>query len=165
MKYAMAILAVLLPLAAWAETPDMPQARADLKNAEGQGAGTVTLTEGPNGLLADIALNGIAAGWHAVHIHETGDCGADGFTSAGGHASHGEAHGFMVENGMHPGDMPNLWAHADGTVQAQYFLPGLKLAQLLDADGAAVIVHADSDDYRGQPSGNAGERIACGVLK
>ena len=138
-----------------------------MQNRYGKAVGTVDFTQSPNGVLANINLHHLPEGWHAIHIHGKGDCSAVDFTSAEGHAAghHAKGHGFMVAGKAHAGDMPNIWVNEDDHAKVQYFLPKLQLSELLDADGAAVIVHADADDYTSQPSGAAGARIACGVLR
>jgi superoxide dismutase, Cu-Zn family len=169
--------AVSLPLLAVAEKSksmeDWEGTIAMLKNNKGENTGHVIFSEGPNGLLADIVVEKLTPGWHAIHVHETGTCNKADFTDSGPHAAnehaeHCHAHGFLVEGGMHKGDMPNIWAHEDGRARAQAFLHNVTLRgeknALLDEDGAAVIVHAQADDYKSQPSGNAGDRVACGVI-
>jgi Cu-Zn family superoxide dismutase len=90
------------------------------------------------------------------------------FTSAGGHfAPGGTKHGLMAPMGPHAGDLPNAYVAADGTLQLEVLAKGVNLTgdnALLDADGAAIVVHATADDYMTDPAGNAGGRIACGVL-
>lgn len=149
----------------------LSQAIAMVKNREGGELGQVMLIEGPRGTLAKIHLSNIPAGWHAIHLHESGDCSADDFTSASGHAiamdeadHYGKEHGFLSGHVQHAGDMPNIWAGEDGIVKVHYYLEGLALEQVLDEDGASVIVHEGADDYVSQPSGAAGPRIACGVV-
>lgn len=140
-------------------------AKAIVENNNKNPIGHVTLEQGSNGVLASIVVKNISEGWHAIHVHETADCSGEGFKTAGGHAKGAHKHhGFAEGEGMHAGDMPNIWAHKDGTAKAQAFLYGVKLTDLLDEDGAAVIIHAAKDDYKSQPSGAAGPRIACGVL-
>ncbi len=141
-------------------------AKAILKNADYKAIGHVKFEQGSNGVLVGISAQNISEGWHAIHVHEIGDCSGEGFKSTGGHAAgaHSHHHGFMEGKGLHAGDMPNIWAHADGSSKAQAFLHDVKLTDLLDEDGAAVIIHENADDYASQPSGAAGARIACGVI-
>ena len=152
-----------------AQTP--PQAVAVVFNLKGQEIGKAHLTQTAGGLLIDIDLSGIAPGEHAFHIHEIGICdAADGFKSAGGHFNPNQhQHGYMAEHGSHAGDMPNLFAGADGRLRANVLNPNVTLTDgpgnLLDGNGSAIVVHADPDDYTGQPAGNAGIRIACGVIE
>lgn len=150
-------------------TPAPAQAVAVLKNAKGQKVGTVTLTEAPHGVMVKGELMHLSPGPHAIHIHETGKCEAPKFTSAGGHFNPAhKQHGFMVPEGMHAGDLPNLIVPANGQIHFEYFDPNASLSgdnTVFDADGAAVVVHAKADDYKSQPAGDAGDRVACGVIE
>lgn len=140
-------------------------ARAELKDQKGQSVGEVTLTETPHGVLVKGTLSDIPAGEHAIHIHETGKCEAP-FKSAGGHLNPDKKkHGVLAPEGKHAGDLPNLHVDASGKVQFDIFAHGLKLKDVQDQDGAAVVVHASADDYRSDPAGDAGDRIACGVVQ
>ena len=143
-----------------------------LFNNEGAAAGTVTLKQGPNGLLMVVEATGLTPGWHGIHLHETGQCEA-AFTSAGAHINHPEAkapHGLMNADGPDNGDLPNIYAHADGTAKAEIFTTRARLSgdgsaqDLLDNDGSAIIIHANADDHSSQPIGGAGARVACGAI-
>jgi Cu-Zn family superoxide dismutase len=139
-------------------------ARAELKDQKGQTVGQVTLTETPHGVLVTGTLSNLPPGDHAIHIHEAGKCEAP-FTTAGGHLNPDKKkHGVLVAEGKHEGDLPNLHVAADGKVQFDHFAHGLNMKDLQDADGAAVVVHASADDYKTDPAGNAGDRIACGAV-
>lgn len=139
-------------------------ARSDIQDREGNSVGDVTVEATASGrVVLKINLNSLPDGTHGVHIHETGDCSAEDFTSAGGHLAHDASHGVGSEAGPHPGDLPNLTVHDDGAAQVEYFSADLNIdGDLLDEDGAAFIVHSEADDYQSQPSGAAGDRIACG---
>lgn len=142
------------------------QAAAVLKSADGSERGSVTLSDTPSGALHVILhLSSLPDGPRAVHIHETGKCEGPSFESAGGHLSGGKSHGALHPEGMHLGDMPNIDVADGGAVNQELFLDGVKLADVMDDDGGAFIVHAGADDYVSQPSGNAGDRIACGVFE
>ncbi|EAR50852.1 superoxide dismutase (Cu/Zn) [Oceanicola granulosus HTCC2516] len=138
----------------------------EVMDRDGNAVGTVSVEDTASGrALVTLDLNGLPEGMHAVHLHETGDCSADDFSSAGGHIAGDNAHGVLAEGGPHPGDMPNLEIDADGTAWAEVFLSDLDVGtHLTDEDGAAFIVHAGTDDYESQPSGDAGDRIACAEL-
>ena len=144
---------------------------ARVQNAEGEEIGTVEFTATASGALHVVwMLEGLPEGVRGVHVHETGDCSAADFSSAGGHLAGSREHGVLVEGGPHPGDFPNAHVGADGMLAAEYFNDLLTLESegegaMLDADGAAVIVHAGADDYESQPSGDAGDRLACGVVE
>lgn len=147
-----------------------PGATAELKNREGQTIGRARLTATPNGVLVRVNLDKASAGEHAFHIHQTGKCEAPAFTSAGGHFNPGnKAHGFMDAKGPHAGDLPNIHVGTGGSLAFEYLAHGVTLGSdakgLLDADGAAIVIHAKPDDYRTDPAGAAGDRIACGVVQ
>lgn len=144
-------------------------AGAVLSAADGSRKGEALVREEADGLHVFVKAQGLTAGLHAVHVHTTGVCTPPDFTSAGGHWNPtGHKHGKDNPQGMHMGDMPNMLIGADGTGEMEYVIPGARLASgnsaLLDADGAAVVIHAQADDNRTDPAGNAGGRIACGVL-
>jgi Cu-Zn family superoxide dismutase len=144
------------------------QASAVLKNAQGNEVGKATLTSTPSGVLINLDLTAIPAGEHALHIHAVGKCEPSDFKSAGPHFNPDETkHGIMNPQGPHAGDMPNLHVGADGKIQVEVLNPTVTLSAesaLLDEDGAAIVVHAAADDYKTDPAGNAGDRIACGVI-
>ena len=148
-----------------------PTARANFINAQGQPVGKATLTQTPNGVLISAELAGLPPGEHAFHIHEVGQCDpATAFDSAKGHYDpRGHKHGFTVEGGPHAGDMPNQFVGQDGKLRLDAFNPNVTLgsgqATVFDQDGSALVIHANADDYRSQPSGNAGGRIACAVIE
>jgi len=144
-------------------------ATAVLKNASGQEIGSANLIETPQGVLINLSVKGLPAGEHAFHIHAVGKCEPP-FTSAGGHFNPaGKKHGLLAAAGHHAGDMPNLHVPQSGDLTVEVFDADVTLAQgkpnsLFDADGSSVVIHADSDDYMTDPAGNAGGRIACGVI-
>ncbi|WP_200382348.1 superoxide dismutase family protein [Thiococcus pfennigii] len=140
-------------------------AGATLRDPDGNQVGTVSLRETPNGLLLHARLVGLPPGTHAFHLHETGVCEPP-FKSAGGHFNPDDsAHGFLVEDGPHAGDMPNIHVPDGGTLEFEVLTLAAALKpDLLDDDGAAVVIHEGADDYESQPSGAAGPRIACGVI-
>ena len=151
---------------AFAEAHTAPMT-ATVSLADGTEAGTVTLTPTASGvMLVEIDLSGLpAGGTHGVHIHETGDCSTEDFSSAGGHLAGDREHGFEVEGGPHPGDLPNTAVSADGTMQVTHANGYLTMDLVADEDGSAFIVHSGTDDYESQPSGDAGSRLACGVFE
>ncbi len=156
---------------------DLPQtaseitgATAELRNASGQTVGTASAAPASGGLRIDLTATSLPAGVHAVHVHNVGSCTAPGFESAGPHWNPtGQQHGTENPAGPHKGDLPNMTVAADGRGSLSYTIPAAMLtggmAAMLDADGAAVVVHAGGDDYRTDPSGNSGGRIACGVFR
>lgn len=145
-------------------------ASATLKNAQGQTVGTATLQDTPNGVLIKADLIDVPPGPHAFHIHTTGKCEPPGFTSAGGHfAPGGTRHGLLAHAMPHAGDLPNIHVGPDGKLKFEVLAEGVTLGpgptSLLDADGSALVLHATADDYVTDPAGNAGGRIACGVIE
>jgi superoxide dismutase, Cu-Zn family len=146
-------------------------ARAVFMDRNGKTLGTATLIDTPNGVIISAELSNLPPGVHGFHIHQTGRCDpTTGFDSAGGHYDpRGAMHGFAIEGGPHAGDMPNQTVEQGGTLKAEVFNSYVRFnsgdAPLLDQDGSALVVHATADDYRSQPSGNAGDRLACGVIQ
>ena len=139
-------------------------ASAMLRDAQGNDKGRVTIASSGGALRLTLAGRALTPGTLAFHVHAVGRCDAPDFTSAGPHWNPmTKQHGRDNPMGAHAGDMPNLVVASDGRTLASADLEGT-LAQLLDVDGASVIVHAQPDDYRTDPAGNAGARVACGVL-
>src|SRR4029453_3637560 len=140
-----------------------------LKDASGKDVGRVELLQTPHGVLLKMSLRGVPPGERAFHIHAVGKCEAP-FTSAGPHfnpANH--KHGMEAKEGSHAGDMPNLHIPASGELIGEMANPMISLVKgppksLFYADGSAIIIHAAADDYKTDPTGNAGDRIACGVV-
>lgn len=144
-------------------------ARAALVGADQTEYGEVIVAQGENGLLVNIVAKGMSPGPHGVHIHETGKCEGPDFKSAGGHWNPAaKQHGFDNPQGAHAGDFFNLDIGADGTGALEAVVTGAKLSggdnALLDADGAAFVVHEGPDDLTTDPSGESGGRLACGVF-
>jgi Cu-Zn family superoxide dismutase len=150
-------------------TGDRTTASAQLQDARGAIKARATAEQAGDAVRIRLDASGMPAGTYAAHVHTTGACAAPDFTSAGPHWNPtGAQHGKDNPAGMHKGDLPNLEVRTDGRGRLEYLIEGATLAggsaPLLDADGAAVVVHAQLDDHRTDPSGNAGARIACGVL-
>ncbi len=152
----------------------MPAAAADLATAQlkdrsGKAIGDVDLTQTPGGVLLRVSVKGLAPGEHAFHIHAVGKCEAP-FDSAGGHFNPGShKHGIVAGPG-HAGDMPNLHVPQSGDLMVEVLNTAITLEKgkpnsVFDADGSALVIHAKADDYRSDPAGNAGDRIACGVVQ
>lgn len=155
--------------AGMAATTKGPAAHANLVGADGSARGMAHVTASANGLDVHVEATGVPAGVHGIHIHTVGRCDGPDFQTAGGHWNPtSRAHGTENPQGAHSGDLPNITIGADGRGMLHFSVPGATLegqgASLLDADGAAVVIHANADDYRTDPSGNSGGRIACGVL-
>lgn len=146
--------------------------QASIINGQGAEIGKATLTQGATGLLIKVEAAGLTPGWHGIHIHATGQCAAP-FTSAGAHINHTDPktpHGLLNAQGPDDGDLPNLYAAADGSAHGEFFTTKARISQdgpgqwLWDADGSALVIHANPDDHNSQPIGGAGDRVACAVL-
>jgi len=159
------LLLASLALPAAAQT-----ARANLKDANGKDVGSATLTQTPGGVLIALTVKGLPAGEHAFHVHAVGKCEPP-FTSAGGHFNPGnKKHGLMAAEGHHAGDMPNLHIPPSGELMVEVMNSDITLDKgkpnsVFDADGSALVIHANKDDYKTDPTGEAGGRIACGVVE
>jgi Cu-Zn family superoxide dismutase len=163
-----AIISVFLLFAA---TSSLAQEAASAKFADESGAsiGEATLITTPAGILIDVNVKGLPAGkWVAFHVHETGTCDAMAhFDTAGGHFNpKGAQHGFLAPDGPHAGDMPNQLVNVEGALRTQV----LNAMVTLDGGpnsirGRALMIHAGEDDYKSQPAGNAGARLACAVIE
>ena len=137
----------------------------------GDGAllGSVMVSEDPSGLVMNVSAIAMPAGVHGIHLHEKGLCEGPKFASAGAHWNPGaKQHGRDNPAGAHAGDLANLTVAADGSAKVSIPVAGAKMASgammLADADGTALVIHAKPDDYKTDPSGDSGDRIACAVL-
>jgi Cu-Zn family superoxide dismutase len=144
-------------------------AKAALKDAQGKDVGAVDLTQTPAGVLLRLSVKGLPAGEHAFHVHAVGKCEPP-FTSAGGHFNPGsKKHGMQAAEGYHAGDMPNLHIPASGELVIEVLNAAITLDKgkpnsVYQSGGTAVVIHAGKDDYKSDPAGDAGARIACGVI-
>jgi superoxide dismutase, Cu-Zn family len=146
------------------------EARTVLLNAQGDTVGTATLREVGETVRISVAVSGLPPGEKGIHIHQVGSCEPPSFESAGGHfAPQSRQHGFDNPAGPHAGDLRNLNVGADGTTRQELTTDLVTLRDgpnsLFDADGSALVIHAGPDDYRTDPSGQSGDRIACGVIR
>lgn len=142
--------------------------RANLIQSNGEPAGTARLIAVDGKVSLSLALAGLPPGTHGFHLHTTGTCTGPDFKSAGGHLNpHGKQHGTENPAGSHLGDLPNLVVGNDGGITLSIPLEGTRselMSSLFDADGTAIVIHDKPDDYKTDPAGNAGGRIACGEL-
>ena len=137
-----------------------------LVNAGGQSIGSVRAWQTAGGVTFRIEATGLPHGVHGLHVHAVGRCDPPDFKTAGAHWNPaGRQHGMNNPAGPHAGDLPNVEVAANGVLGATVTLPGASMATLIDADGAALVLHASADDYVTDPSGNSGARIACAVLQ
>ncbi len=143
-------------------------ARAPMIDTTGRSVGTVMLMDEGMQRVMRVNLSGIAPGTHGFHLHTTGTCTTPDFQSAGGHLNPtNNEHGSLNPQGKHLGDLPNIEVNANGSVTTEVAIDHSRdalMTALFDNDGTAVMVHSGADDYRTNPSGDAGSRIACGVL-
>jgi len=139
-----------------------------LRTANGKDAGTVSVREENGGVVLTVAARNLPAGKHGMHIHSVGKCEGPKFESAGAHWNPDEKqHGSQSPKGSHAGDLANLDIAPAGSGGTTITLPAALrtgMAPMLDADGAALVIHAKTDDMKTDPSGNSGDRIACAVL-
>ena len=169
------VLLVLIRSVAEAESEVGATAYANLASPDGTPVGTVTMVQGPEGILVQVQAENLTAGGHAFIIHEVGKCTLD-FAAAGDHFDPGESRsGFIHPSwrggeplGSHGGDLPNIYAAADGTARADFFTEGISLDtdsahSIFDSDGSAIIIYEKPDAY-GEEETDAGERIACGAI-
>jgi Cu-Zn family superoxide dismutase len=147
-----------------------PTATADLKDGAGKTVGSAAFSSADGGVQVKVQVAGLKPGAHGFHVHAAGLCEGPDFKSAAGHFNPaGKKHGLDNPMGHHDGDLPNLVVGPDGQGQATATLAGVTLGEgdtsLFHAGGTAVVIHADADDGKTDPAGNAGARIACGVVR
>jgi len=165
-RFTVLAVALLVPSFALAT----PAATALLQDAAGKPVGTAAFSAGPGGVQVKVKVSGLKPGPHGFHVHAAGLCEGPDFKTAAGHFNpSGKKHGLDSPAGHHGGDLPNLVVGADGTGEATATLAGVTLGEgetsLFHAGGTALVIHADADDGKTDPSGNSGARIACGVVQ
>ncbi len=143
----------------------------NFKTSQGQDAGTATLTPAGNGVKVKLNLMNLPEGEHALHVHQNAKCDPPDFKSAGGHLNpEGKEHGIKNPKGAHAGDMPiNLQVMADGTDHVSFVTQSISMKKdaknsVFANGGTAFVIHEKADDMMTDPTGNAGDRIACGVI-
>jgi Cu-Zn family superoxide dismutase len=163
-------LASFVAMTTVAAAQDKQTAVANFIGKDGKETGRASITAAASGgVMIELEVSGLPANkWVAFHVHEIGKCdAATHHESAGKHFNPTNAeHGFLAVKGPHAGDMPNQYVGQDGVLRAQVFDGMVSLDGKEDGiRGRALMIHANSDDYRSQPAGDAGERLACGVIK
>ena len=141
-----------------------------LHDATGKSVGTAKLTADPGGVKITLAVKGLPAGDHAIHIHEAAKCDGPDFKSAGGHFNPDhKKHGMDNPEGPHAGDIPNFTVDAKGASTASVVAPGVTLDDgphsVFTGGGTALVIHAKTDDGKTDPAGAAGDRIVCGLIR
>ena len=143
---------------------------ADIVNAQGQKIGSATVHPSDSGVRIDVVISQLSPGMHGIHIHTVGKCEGPAFASAGGHFNpSSKKHGKDNPEGPHAGDLLNIEVGADGTGKASLLDPNATLGEgpnsLFHDGGTALVIHEKADDYKTDPAGNSGARIACGVMQ
>ena len=146
-------------------------ATAEIKDGKGQNVGQAKFKAGGGGVEMSVTVMDLSPGVHAIHIHTAGQCDAPDFKTAGGHFNPAnKKHGLENPDGHHAGDLPNLTVGANGKATFKTVITGVTLAgngatSLFQAGGTSVVIHEKADDMKTDPAGNAGARIACGLIQ
>jgi superoxide dismutase, Cu-Zn family len=178
MKYTLAIrtlalaaLFTLCAVATFAQAKPVTKKTVPLKDAKGNSVGTATIVSKGKGVEVKLDLKDLSPGEHAVHFHQNAKCDPPDFKSAGGHFNPtSKQHGFDNPNGHHAGDMPNFTVKPKGTAKATVKDDDVVLGNgsepnsLFANGGTSIMIHAKADDMKTDPSGNSGDRIACGAI-
>lgn len=170
MRIAIPLIGLALLAGAAASPAASGKATARLIGGGGASKGVATLVQTDAGVALTLSAMGLPPGSHGIHLHMVGACDGPDFTTAGSHWNPTDhQHGSENPAGPHMGDMTNITVDARGRTKFSTVIAGARLSdgdgRLLDADGAALVIHAGADDYKTDPSGNSGGRIACGIVR
>jgi Cu-Zn family superoxide dismutase len=165
----MAVALLLIMTAAWAKGGKTPSKTVNLQNGQGKSVGTATLQQSDVGVAIKLNVHDLTPGDHGIHVHQVAKCEGPDFKSAGPHFNpDGKKHGLESADGPHAGDIPNFVVDANGKSKATVLAKGVSLGDgansVFTGGGTALVIHAKADDNKTDPSGNSGDRIACGVI-
>lgn len=169
LKLSLTALAMLAAFAIPSAAKMAAKTKVELKDAQGKSVGTAVISQKGTGVVLDVRVHDLPPGVHGIHIHQNAKCDPPDFKSAGGHFNpDGKKHGFDNPEGHHAGDMLNLTVDAKGKAKAKLEDRDVTLGDgphsLFSNGGTALMIHAKADDMKTDPSGNSGDRIACGVI-